>query len=163
MTTFLDLKRNAFIYTQDLDNKGGTECWCISDSGMKFDRLNVFDQRTPVICEYLDEMNIYGRHLSLGSESFNCQVRWSGIFTVTIKPKTLDVNGRFSPVVVIFSLLSANRCQAATAIDAIPKILGRQLGQTTLKDVAILRRNLKWPSLLLWFSSILLSRRKRND
>lgn len=163
MTTVLDLKRSAFIYAQDLDNKGGTEYWCISESGTKFDRLKVSDQRTSVICEYLDEMNIHGRHLSLGSESFNCQVRWSGIFTVTIKPKTLDVNGRLSPVVVIFSLLSANRHQAAAALDAIPKMLGRELGQTTLKDIAILRKNLKWPSLLLWFSSILLSRRKKND
>lgn len=163
MTSVLDLKRSAYIYAQDLDNKGGTEYWCISDSGTKFDRLTVSDQRTSVICKYLDEVNIYGRHLSLGSESFNCQVRWSGIFIVTIKPKTLDVNGRLSPVVVIFSLFSADRHQAAAALDAIPKMLGRELGQTTLKDIAIFRRNLKRPSLLLWLSSILLSRRKKND
>jgi hypothetical protein len=163
MTTVLDLKRNAFIYAQDLDNKGGTEYWCISDSGTKFDRLKISDQRTSLISQNLDEMNIYGRYLSLGIKSFECKVRWSGTCTVTIRPNTLDANGRLSPVIVILSLLSADRHQATAALEAIPKILGRELGQKTLKDIVTFRRILKFPSLLLFFSIILLSRRKKND
>lgn len=158
----LDLSRDAFIYAQALGNEGDVDFWCVRIGEMAFEKLPLTDKNLPSVRACLDEMVSSGHHWPMGSGALVCQVRLSGVCVVTIKPMTLDIDGRISPVLMLFNAFGPDRRNAAKALKTIPDVLGRQLSQAVMDDINKLQRLLRWPAWLI-FIRIIFTRRMLSD
>ena len=156
MTTSLDLNRNAFVYAQHLDNKGGFDFWRSQFSEMLFEQLTPNDIRLPLMHSCVDEIINFGCHWPTKSEFFLCQIMKSGKCLITIKPITLDIDGRKSPVLIIFDAFGPSRKNIAKTLQNIPRILDRQTDPIAMGDIEKFCRIFRWPAWILYIRTHIL-------
>jgi hypothetical protein len=155
-----NLLRDTYLYGQALDNSGDAEYWCIQDFGYRYDRLETGDSRSGLIRKKIDEVMARGRILSLETEEIECRASLTGSCVVTIRPETTDVDGRVSPVLMLFNIYSGKRSEAVAPLHAIPDLMGRQLGYKALKGLGKLQKILGWPRLVIFLALFLQKKSK---
>lgn len=159
MTARLKLAHEIYLYAQDLDNLGGTEYWRLTAGGSVRERLLSTDPRLSAVRDHLDELGTSGREWLIGGAELPCRVNSRGDCVLTLRPLTLDVNGRISPVLLLFNALAPGRGQAVKAIEALPALMGRELAQPQLVRAAQLKRSLGWPAVFLCLHIFMFGRR----
>jgi hypothetical protein len=159
----LDLSRHTYLYAQALDNKGDPEYWRAHEAGTAFDRLTLDDSRLPLIRDFLDELTVTGCHWRIGDEGLDCRVSWKGACVITIHPETRDVDGRISPVLLLFNALGHGRSQAASALNKLEALTGRSLNVSERKAIGGLNTLMSRPRLVILFHILFFSRRAKSD
>lgn len=162
MTAKVDLGREAYLYAQDLDNDGGTEYWRVGDGGEISERLLPSDARLLDVRSRLDGLQQAGRSWSL-SGRLACRVNLHGDCVITIEPRTLDVDGRVSPVLLLFNALAPVRHQATAVLAGIPLLMERALTDEDMAAIASLKGALAWPRWIIFLHLVLFSRSVAND
>lgn len=163
MTSKLDLRREAYLYAQDLNNEGGVAYCRVSESGAVGEHLVRPDQRMPHVRRLLDEIQSTGRVWAVGGNSLSCRVTLSGDCVIAVRPVTLDADGRVSPVLLLFNALGASRKLGAVALDAVPTFLNRQLDQPTQEALVRLKQLLVLPRWILFLHIVFHSKRAFHD
>lgn len=163
MTAKIDLAHEAYLYAQELDNEGGAEYWCTSDRGEIWERLMPSDTRLPDIRDRLDFLQGRGRSWTVGGDALSCSINMNGDCVVCIHPIRLDFNGRVSPVLLLFNVLSSSRQQMAATIEKIPALMKRDLDDEILLASSRLKRILGWSCWLIFLHMIIFSKRVKND
>jgi hypothetical protein len=159
----LDLSRNAYMFAQALDNSGEFEYWIVSRHGEHFDKLEPTDQRLRLIRKQIDEAaSTFKRKLPFEGQELDCRASLSGAGVITIRPTTLDIDGRASPVLMLFNLYGDMRGQVAVALRTILDAMGRELTQSASLEIDKLDRMLKWPRPLLFLALIFGKRGSKN-
>jgi hypothetical protein len=162
MSVLIDLSRDAYVFAQALDNSGETEYWIVSDRGERYDKLEPTDQRLWFIREQIDEASASKRQLPLQGRELDFRANLSGVGVLTIKPTTLDVDGRISPVLMLFNLYGGMRGQTLAALRAILTVMGRELSQSASSEIDKLHRMLNWPRPVLFFTLLFAKLRSKN-
>lgn len=150
----LDLSSNAYLYAQALDNSGNTEYWVLEDSGAKLEKLEPHDLRLRLLRATIDATRAATRCFSSSSGDIEGRAQLSGDCVIAIRPVTLDVDGRVSPVLLVTNIYGEARMQVTTAIRAIPDVLGRGLSAHTNAEIKKLERELSrrpWVQLFRLF------------
>lgn len=163
MTSKLDLRYEAYLYAQDLNNEGGVAYCRVSDGGAVGEQLVRPDQRLPHVRQLLDEIQNAGRAWAVSSNALSCRVSLTGDCVITVRPVTLDAGGRVSPVLLLFNALGPSRKLGAAALTAVPTYLNRQLDQPTLEAVARLKQLLALPRWILFLHIVFQSKRALHD
>lgn len=146
----LDLSTDAYMFAQALDNSGEPEYWIIRQCGTQFDKLEATDRRLRLVRAKIDETLALQRQPTHPSRELECQATLSGIGVITVRPTTLDVHGRISPVLMLLNVYSDMRHHAAVTLRAIPRVTGRELSQNAAKEIEKVQRTLNWPRLFLF-------------
>lgn len=155
----LDLSRYVFLYSQDLDNKGGTEYWRIDKESGHIDKLSENSNELIDIRLFIDDIARTGRAW-FSNEYKSCfKLRFSGETIINIKPVTLDKSGRISPVLVLCDILNLESHNVEKIKHAIQRKLGRELSDDNLKGLRRLESYLKWPRWFLFLNVLFFSRR----
>lgn len=145
----LDLFREVYIFAQTLDNAGDTEYWIGPDSSGRYDKLPTGDTRLREIRAKLDSICGTPQHFPVRALDIDGKTSITGECVITIRPQTLDVNGRVSPVLVLFNVLGSSRQQAASALLHIPNLLGRTFSQAAVAEIESLQRLFRQPWYVL--------------
>lgn len=143
----LDLLREVYIFAQTLDNAGATEYWVMPDRSGRYEKLTASDSRLREIRAKLDLASAGTRHFPVRALDIDGKTSLTGECVITIRPLTLDVDGRVSPVLVLFNVLGSSRQQAAAALLHIPHLLGRTFSQAADEEIDRLQHLLRQP----WF------------
>lgn len=163
MTARLDLGREAYLYAQDLNNKGGVTYCRVSEGGAVGEQLVRPDPRLPRVRQWLDQILSVGRVWSVGGSALMCRVSFSGECVITVRPLTLDVDGRVSPVLLLFNALGPSRQLGAAALAAVPTLMNRQFDSASLAAIAQLKRLLGLPRWFLFLHIVFRSKKALND
>lgn len=163
MTSKLDLRYEAYLYAQDLNNEGGVAYCRISGGGAVGERLVMPDQRLPHVRQLLDEIQNAGRAWAVGGNALSCRISLTGDCVITVRPVTLDANGRVSPVLLLFNALGPSRRLGAAALTAVPTCLNRQLDQSTLQGLARLKQLLALPRWIIFLHIVFQRKRALHD
>lgn len=157
----LDLCHHAYLYAQALDNQGDPEYWQAGHAGAALDRLALGDERLPLIRRLIDDLASIGRRWSIGTGRLDCRVNCKGECVITIHPVTRDVDGRISPVLVLFNALGPRRLQAVTALSELEGHMGRSLSSVDRAEIEQLKKLLLRPRICLAFHIMFTSRRSK--
>ncbi|WP_375184691.1 hypothetical protein [Aquabacterium sp.] len=163
MTSKLDLRREAYLYAQDLNNEGGVAYCRVSEGGAVGEHLVRPDPRLPHVRQLLDEIQSVGRAWAVGGNSLSCRVTLRGDCVIAVRPVTLDADGRVSPVLLLFNALGASRKLGAAALEAVPTYLNRLLDQPTQEDLGRLKQLLALPRWILFLHIVFQSKRAFHD
>lgn len=163
MTAKLDLEREAYLYAQDLNNEGGVAYCRVSEGGAVGEHLIRPDPRLPRVRQLLDEILGVGRVWAVGGPALMCRVSLSGECVITARPLTLDVDGRVSPVLLLFNALGPSRQLGAAALAAVPTLMNRQLDPPSLEGITQLKRLLGLPRWVLFLHIVFRSKKALND
>lgn len=145
----LDLRRELYLFAQALDNSGDTDYWAVDSRSGHSEKLAPNDPRRRAIRVTLDSVSVGARRFPNCGFEIDGKSLLSGECFLTIKPVTLDADGRVSPVVLLFSVLGRSRTQAANALQKVPDLMGRTLSQVTIEEIARLERMLRLPRFIL--------------
>lgn len=156
----LDLSKTAYFYAQALDNSGNAEYWKVDDSGARFQQIE--SDHTHLLREKIDHSINFGQQLFSHSDYLECRATWNGEGVITIKPLTLDINGRVSPILLILNIYGEPGSNVATMLRYIPELTGRKLSEAALDEIKKLQRLLKLPRLLLLLLLLLSKLRNKN-
>lgn len=151
MTRVLDLCSNAFLYAQALDNSGESEYWILRYSKTRPEKLESLDPRLRLIRELIDTMAEMPQCIISGSNNFECRAKLSGDCVITIRPTTLDADGRISPMLFLFNLYSAERGRAPSIMYTATDTLERKLGDSSGAELLGLAQELARPLWILFF------------
>ena len=162
MTAGLNLRHEAYLYAQNLDNAGGTEYWRLAASGSICERLESPDLRLCSVRERLDALQSTGRSWRIPGVCLQCRVGRKGDCVLTVRPESLDLGARVSPVLLLFNALSPSRLQAAVALAVIPELMGRKMAPNNYDAEARLKRALKWPAFIIFLHIFFFSREAAN-
>jgi hypothetical protein len=163
MTSKIDLRHEAYLYAQDLNNEGGVAYCRISEGGAVGEQLVRPDPRLPHLRRLLDEIQNAGRAWAIGGTALSCRVTLTGECVIKVLPVTLDVDGRVSPVLLLFNALGPSRELGATALAALPTYMNRQLDQPSLAALGRLKPLLALPRWILFLHIFFHSKRAIND
>lgn len=163
MTAKIDLARAVYGYAQVLDNLGASEYWCVADCDLAPELLQPNDQRTQAISSAIDRLQATGRSWSIAGGSVTCRVTWSGDCVITIRPLTLDVDNRVSPLLLLCNVFAPKPMRIACACECIPVHMRRELADDDHKALSRLGSKLRWPNWLLFLHLFLFSRSIEND
>jgi hypothetical protein len=162
MTAEIDTSHEFYLYAQNLDNTGGTEYWRVTSGGATCELLLPSDARLPEVRSRLDDLQQVGRSWSIGGV-LPCRVNFHGDCVITIQPTTLDVDGRVSPVLLLFNALAPERQKATAIMEHIPNLMKRGLTDEDLAAIVGLNNALGWPRWILLIHLFLFSRSVAND
>jgi hypothetical protein len=151
----LDLPNCAYFFAQALDNGGGAEYWRISDQGARYDKLGMTDPKLALIRKNIDEVAMLRAFYFFKSETLDVRMSFSGLGLISIRPSTLDIDGRVSPVLMIFNVNGDLRNHVATVVNGILGQMGRDLSRGSVADVEKLQRILNLPRPVLLFTLFL--------
>lgn len=147
MTSLLRSEAGAFLYAQALDNEGDPEYWWLPTGGASPERIDLADERAVAVRELIDDVqaNSIPRQLRGG---LYYRRQKPGAFVITVKPETLDADGRVSPVLAVFPDFNALRDMGERAVQSIEIDLGRRLSVPTRHAIARLSKVLVKPPCL---------------
>ncbi|WP_152546573.1 hypothetical protein [Janthinobacterium lividum] len=151
----LDLPNCAYFFAQTLDNSGEAEYWGGSDQGGRYDKLGMADPKLTLIRKHIDEAAMFGKFIFFKSEMLDVRMSFSGLGLISVRPSTLDIDGRISPVLMIFNVRGDLRNHVATVMKEILGQMGRDLSRGSLADVEKLQRILNFPRPVLFFTLFL--------
>lgn len=120
----LNLSEDVFLYSQNLDNEGGTIYWKISISDNKEEVLTddcILGEIRHSI-DYLTGLNKF-------------RLKNFGEILIVIEPMTLDVNDRASPVVVLCNVLYLGKDNIDKIFELIEGNLKRELSKNNYKSL----------------------------
>lgn len=163
MTSKLDLRHEAYLYAQDLNNAGGVAYCRVSEGGAVGEHLVRPDPRLPLVRNLLDKIRGAGRAWAVGSTALSCRVTFTGDCVITVRPVTLDADGRVSPVLLLFNTLGPSRKLGSVALTAVPTYLNRELDQPTQEALARLKQLLALPRWILILHIVFQSKRAPHD
>jgi len=157
------IKNKVYIYTQDLDNAGGTKYW----SKSKFNSLNTLSSMSDeaeYMLRLIDELSVNGRKWQINDIEIDCDVKFNGDCLITIKPNTLDLSGRTSPILILFNVLSFSKKVGVILLPQVDRVVGRKLSEQDKMQSENLALFLQSCNFYL-FSHILFKskKRKHND
>lgn len=153
----LNLSAGVFIYSQNLDNKGGTQYWKIDKYNSCIENISSNDTRLNKVREHIDNVNQEGRVWRLNEYGVDYKLKLSGECLITIKPVTLDNSGRVSPVLVVCDILCLDKYYIDKIINIIEFEFGRELNKSNLEGLKKLKRYLSWPKWFLFLNILLFS------
>ena len=156
----LDLSKTAYFYAQALDNSGDVAYWKVDDGGVIFQQID--SDHTHLLREKIDHSINFGQQLFSHGDYLECRATWNGEGVITIKPLTLDINGRISPVLLLLNIYGESRSNAAAMLRYIPELTGRKLSEAALDEIKKLQRLLNLPRLLLLLVLLLSKLRNKN-
>lgn len=162
MTSLLSAESSAFIYAQALDNSGDSEYWRFDVGSFGAQRIDLKDTKRKAVRDVLDTVQAEATARLIGVDLLYKRQR-SGAYTVTVKPLTLDKDGRISPVLVVFPNLKVMRLVGQAALLSIESDLGRRISEQTRNDIDRFSRVLTWPLCLVRICLFICSRRVNHD
>lgn len=158
----LDLLRHVYFYTQSLENDGETEYWIASNDASRFDRFPYGDARGALIRSKIDTLSQSTCRFPMQGPFLQGQATLLGDCQLTLSPITLDVDGRFSPVIVLFNVFGASRRHAARTLRKVPVFMGRELNEAALDGIDKLQEILALPRPVLLFRLLVARVRRKN-
>lgn len=162
MTYLPSPESTAFIYAQALDNSGDSEyLLCRSGSAIP-ERIDGADSRTRSVREVIDAVHAVASARRIG-DGLLYRRQQGGAFVLTVKPVTLDVTGRISPVVVVFPDMRTFQQVGQKSLWAIQSVMGRQLAGQTCQDIFLLKKIFSMPLFLAWIILYFFSSKVEND
>ncbi|MBE3026329.1 hypothetical protein [Janthinobacterium sp. GW458P] len=151
----LDLPNCAYFFAQALDNSGEVEYWRISEQGARYDKLEMADPKLALIRKNIDEAAMLEAFYFFKGETLDIRMSFAGSGLISIRPSTLDIDGRISPVLMIFNVHGDLRHHVATVVNGILGQMGRDLSRGSVADVEKLQRILNLPRPVLLFTLFL--------
>lgn len=138
----LDLSNDVYIYAQSLDNSGDVEYWRARE------RLSPGDPALDAVRRVIDATIEQGAKIRSIPGELECWATTGGPCIIQLYPKTLDVDGRVSPVILLFNIYGKNRSGVGLLIKSVPQVTGRQLRETTFLAIEGVLRVVRWPAFL---------------
>lgn len=151
----LDLSNCAYFFAQALDNSGEAEYWSVSNQGARYDQLDMTDPRLILVRENIDAASMLEKFYFFNSEIMDVRMSLAGLGLISIRPSTLDINGRLSPVLMIFNINGAIRSHVAATLNGILAQMGRDLPQVATPDVEKFQKMLNLSRPVLFFTLFL--------
>eukprot|EP01032_Pedospumella_encystans_P008637 gene8637-10228_t len=131
-----------------LDNGGDSEYLWLSSNRKSTINIDFTDSKAVFVRDTIDAAYAETTPRRIGHSIFY-QRRKNGNFIITVKPATLDVAGRISPVLLIFKNLSALQNLGGLAFAAIEHNLDRQLPDSAKHDLKKLVKILAKPAWMI--------------
>jgi len=149
---------SVFTYSQDLDNKGGSEYWMLEQHSGYIQKLTDSDSRRRDIRNCIDELTGFGKYWFVNEFDINCRLRFSGECIIKLLPVSCDVSGRVSPVVVFFNIFELQAENLSRIVFLIERKLGRKLSEKSMEGMNKLEKYLSWPRWFLFLNVLFFSR-----
>jgi hypothetical protein len=162
MTSLLRAESSAFIYAQTLDNSGDSEYWRFDVGSLGAQRIDLRDPKRKAVRDVLDTVQAEATARLIGVDLLYRRQR-SGAYVITVKPVTLDKDGRISPVLVVFPDLKVMRLLGQRTLLTIESDLGRHFSEQTRHGIDRFSRILTWPLYLVRIYLFICSRRVKYD
>lgn len=139
-----------YAYAQALSNDGGSEYWAIRAHGRQFDEITGQSEIAHSVRKKIDEAFAASIIYLGAAEQIECRVSSEGTALVLLRPTTFDVDGRISPIIIVFNAFSDIRKDVATVARALPDVMGRNLDKSAFREIDRLERYLRLPHVVLW-------------
>lgn len=163
MTANLNFEREAYIYAQTLENNGQSEYWLVSRESGKINKIKESDILILDIQSGIDFVYALRQRWTTTETKFDCRISLNGLCTITIHPLTLDVDGRISPVVLLFNVLGPFRHRGLLALTEIQYTLNRKFSESDISNLTHLMRILRWPSFFIFLHIVFHRQKASND
>ncbi len=155
----IDLAKYTYLFAQALDNESDPEYWQVSNKSGSFKRMALSDSRLPAIRTYIDNLTATGRSWRLNPPAIECHIYCTGAGLITIRPSNHDIDGRISPVLILFCAFSPNRRTIPSSLRSIPQIMNRHLTQKSKAGIDTFQKTIERPRLILFLKLIFLGRK----
>jgi hypothetical protein len=162
MTSALKIESGAYLYGQALDNEGGVDYRSILPERVSAQCIDPSDPSLMALRGFIDYLHNAIRPRRFG-RTLVYRFQAPSTIVVTVKPLSLDVNGRISPVLVLLQSWQAFSEISGRAFLAIESDMGRQLSTYAKSDISRFAKVLALPRWLVRPCLYLLSSRIKHD
>lgn len=147
----LDLKNNSYLYAQALDNSGDTQFWSVNNLDGSWSLIRNNDIQIPQLQYALDLITTTGRCYAQ-SDNLSCYATFSGPALIKLSPATLDVDGRISPILLLFDIFSEHRGGTLASLPHQLTYMSRELSPSGREQFSNLFCYITKPRILVFLS-----------
>lgn len=157
-----DIAGEVYVYTQALDNNGSSE-YLLIENPNKVESLDTSGSIAAMVRDFIDKLHQYGRVWEVKGNTLDCRINLKGECLITLRPLTLDVSGRISPVLIAINVLALDRSCAKSTLSGLSHVVGRNLSEEDTLAISHIEKLLNLPRWKIFLNILFHSRRPSHD